>query len=202
MCRSGRRPLMDSANTLTGAVSVWNWLDWVLATVVVVSVVSAMMKGFVTELISLAVVIAGLVVAAVKYRQVSVYFEDFTKSHDVALAAAFLALFVGVFILGALISILARKLIKTAGIHWFDRFMGGIFGLVRGVLVDSILLMVLVAFAIKPGAVCKAVLAPYVTAGARLIALAMPTELKAQFRAGFQQLRQALAQSDQGVGKN
>jgi hypothetical protein len=79
--------------------------------------------------------------------------------------------------------------------------MGGVFGLVRGVLVDSVLLMVMVAFAIKPGAVQTAVLAPYITTGARVIALAMPSELKAQFRAGFEQFRQALAQSDKEAGK-
>jgi len=183
-------------------MGAWNWLDWVLATVIVVSVVTAMMKGFVREMISLAAVIAALIVAAVKYRQVAVYFEDITKSHEVALGAAFLTLFVGILFLGALISLLAQKLIKTAGIHWFDRFLGGVFGLVRGVLVDSVLLMVLVAFAIKPGSVQKAVLAPYVTTGARVIVLAMPDELKTQFRAGFEQFRQALAQSDKAAGKN
>jgi membrane protein required for colicin V production len=183
-------------------MGVWNWLDWVLATIVVISVMTAIMKGFITELISLATVIAGLIVAAAKYRQVAVYFEDVTKSQEVALAAAFLALFVAVLLLGAVISVLARKLLKTAGIHWFDRFMGGIFGLVRGVLVDSVLLMVMVAFAIKPGALQTAVLAPYVTTGARVIALAMPSELRAQFRAGFEQFRQALAQSDKAAEKN
>jgi hypothetical protein len=35
-----------------------------------------------------------------------------------------------------------------------------------------------------------------------VIALAMPSELKAQFRAGFEQFRQALAQSDKAAGKN
>jgi membrane protein required for colicin V production len=183
-------------------MGVWNWLDWVLATIVVISVLTAIMKGFITELISLATVIAGLIVAAAKYRQVAVYFEDVTKSQEVALAAAFLALFVAVLLLGAVISVLARKLLKTAGIHWFDRFMGGIFGLVRGVLVDSVLLMVMVAFAIKPGALQTAVLAPYVTTGARVIALEMPSELRAQFRAGFEQFRQALAQSDKAAEKN
>lgn len=183
-------------------MGAWNWLDWVLAAVMIVSVLSAMAKGFVTELISLATVLAGLVVAAVKYRQMAVYFEDIARSHEVALAAAFLTLFVSVVILGALISILARKLIKAAGIHWFDRFLGGVFGLVRGVLVDSVVLMVLVAFAIKPESVQKSALAPYVATGARVIALVMPSELKAQFRAGFEQFRNALAQAEKQAGKN
>jgi len=183
-------------------MGAWNWLDWILAAVVLVSVVSAIGKGFVSELISLATVLAGLVVAAVKYRAVAVYFEDIARSHEVALAAAFLTLFVTVVILGALVSLLARKLVKAAGIHWFDRFLGGVFGLVRGVLVDSVVLMILVAFAIKPESVQKSALAPYVTAGARVIALAMPSELKAQFRAGFEQFRHALAQTDKEAGKD
>ncbi len=94
-----------------------------------------------------------------------------------------------------------RKLIKSAGIEWFDRFLGGVFGLVRGVLVDAILLMALVAFAIKPEAVRQSVLAPYVTTGARAIALVMPGSLRAQFHLGFDKFQEELIQTDKGLGK-
>jgi uncharacterized membrane protein required for colicin V production len=86
----------------------------------------------------------------------------------------------------------ARKLIKTAGIQWFDRFLGGVFGLVRGVLVDAVLLMAMLAFAIKPDAVQGSLLAPYVATGTRVIAMAMPGDLRSQFGAGFEKFRQAL----------
>ena len=126
-----------------------------------------MMKGFVQELISLASVVIGLVVAAIGYARAAVWFDDLTKSHEIALGLGFLVLFLGTLLVGALVGIVARKLIKTAGIQWFDRFLGGVFGLVRGVLVDAILLMALLAFAIKPDAVRQSALAPYVTTGAR-----------------------------------
>jgi membrane protein required for colicin V production len=183
-------------------MGAWNWLDWTFAAIVVASLVTAMMKGFVRELISLATLVIGLVVAALAYPRAALWFEDLTKSHEVALGLGFLVLFLGTLLLGSLLSLLARKLIMTAGIQWFDRFLGAVFGLVRGVVVDCILLLVLMAFAIKPEAVQRSTLAPYVTAGANLISLAMPANLKAQFRLGFERFRETLIQDDKKAIKN
>jgi len=183
-------------------MGAWNWLDWTFAAIVAGSVVFALMKGFVRELISLASLVAALVVAALGYPRAALWFEDLTKSHEVAQGLGFLTLFVAVLILGGLVSLLARKLIKTAGIEWFDRFLGGVFGLVRGLLVDCVLLLALVAFAIKPGAVQQSSLAPYVTTGAHIISLTMPTNLKAQFRLGFDKFRETLSQNDKKAVKN
>lgn len=178
-------------------MSAWNWLDWVLAAVVIISILTAIQKGFVQELISLGTFVAALVVAALGYQRAALWFDDLTKSHAVAQGMGFLALFVAVLIVGALLAVLARKLIKTAGIQWFDRFLGGIFGLVRGVLMDSVLLMVLVSFAIKLDAVEKSDLAPYVTIGARVIALAMPENMKAQFSSGILTMKTVIAPQEQ-----
>jgi membrane protein required for colicin V production len=170
-------------------MATWNWLDWILAAIIVASLVTAMRKGFVRELISLVSVVVGLIVAAIGYPRAALWFEDLTKSHEIALGLGFLVLFLGTLLVGAIVSMLARKLIETAGVQWFDRFLGGIFGLVRGVLVDAILLMAMVAFAIKPESVRQSALAPYVTTGTRVIAFVMPGNLKAQFRLGFEKLR-------------
>jgi len=178
-------------------MTAWNWLDYILAAIIVASVVTAAGKGFVQELISLASVLVGLVVAAFWYSRAALWFEELTKSHEIALGLGFLVLFIGTLLLGSLIGAVARKLIKTAGIQWFDRFLGGIFGLVRGFLVDAILLLAMVAFAIKPDAVRRSTLAPYVTTCTRVVALAMPGNLRAQFQAGFDKIRYALTQREQ-----
>jgi membrane protein required for colicin V production len=179
----------------------WNWLDWTFAAIVVLSVIAAIMKGFVRELISLASLVIGLVVAAVAYPRAALWFEDLTKSHQIALGLGFLALFLGTLLLGGLLSLLARKLIKTAGIQWFDRFLGAVFGLVRGVLAGCILLLVLLAFAIKPEAVQQSSLAPYVTAGADIISRVMPANLRAQFRLGLEKFRDTQIQNDKKAFK-
>jgi membrane protein required for colicin V production len=183
-------------------MGAWNWLDWTLALIVLASVVAAILKGFVRELISLASVVAGLVIGALGYQRAALWFDDLTRSHSVALGLGFLALFLGTLLIGVLVSLLVRKLIQKAGLQWFDRFLGGVFGLVRGVVIDCILLMILLAFAIKAEAVQKSTLAPYVTAGARIIALAMPGDLKAEFRAGFEKFKQTLIQTDKKAARD
>jgi len=183
-------------------MATWNWLDCILAAIVVASVIAAILKGFVQELISLASVVIGLVVAAFGYPRAALWFDDLTKSHEIALGLGFLTIFLGTLVAGALVGMAARKLIKAAGIQWFDRFLGGVFGLVRGVLVDAILLMVMMAFAIKPDAVQKSALSPYMTTGARAIALIMPGNLRAQFHLGLERFREELIQNDKGLGKS
>ena len=59
----------------------------------------------------------------------------------------------------------------------------------------------ILAFAIKPDAVQKSALAPYVTTATRAVALVMPGSLRAQFHLGFEKFREALIQSDKESGK-
>lgn len=183
-------------------MGTWNWLDWVLTAIVVASVVAAALKGFIRELIALATLVAALVIAALGYTRAAAWFEDLTKSHTIALGLGFLVLFLGTMIVGALVSAAAKKLIQSAGLQMFDRVLGALFGLVRGVVVDCVLLMVMLAFSIKTDIVQQSVLAPFVGAGARVIVLAMPRDLKAQFQDGFEKFHQALIQHDKSATRD
>ena len=179
----------------------WNWVDWVLATIVLVSVLTAMWKGFVAELVALASAITGLVIAAFNYERLAPLFQGFTRSHGVALGVSFLVLFAAVMLVGVLVSILAKKLIKKVQLQWFDRFLGGIFGLARGLLVDCIVLLAMITFAIQQPAVEKSALAPYFIAGSRVVALALPSNLRSGFRAGFEKFKKELIQDDKQTMK-
>lgn len=176
-------------------MGAWNWLDWILVIILVASIIPAIKRGFVRELISLASVIVALIIAALEYPRAAAWFQDLTKSREVAMAAGFLSIFVAILVAGAAISFLARLLIKTAGVEWFDRFLGGIFGLIRGVIIDSIVLMILMAFAIKSQAVSRSQLAPYISTGARAIAFMMPQTLRDDFRSGFEKFRQTIIET-------
>jgi membrane protein required for colicin V production len=174
----------------------WNWVDWVLATIVLVSVLTAIWKGFVGELVALASAITGLVIAAFNYERLASLLQGFTQNREVALGVSFLLLFAVVMLIGALISVLAKKLIRKVQLQWLDRFLGGIFGLARGLLIDCIVLLVMITFAIQQGAVEKSALAPYFVAGSRVVALAMPGNLRSEFRAGFEKFKRELIQDD------
>jgi len=180
----------------------WNWLDWTLTAVAVASVATAALKGFIQELISLASLAAGLVIAALGYGRAANWVEDLTRSRTVALGAGFLILFLGTLVLGALVALAANELIRKSGLRAIDRFLGGAFGLIRGAIVDSVLLMIMVSFAIKPEALQQSLLAPYVVTGARVISLVMPGSVQDEFHAGFKKFRQALIEKDKRAGQN
>lgn len=174
----------------------WNWLDWVLAIIVLVSVLTAIRKGFVAELISLSSAITALIIAALNYKRVAPLLAGFTRNREVALGASFILLFALVLVIGAVIALIARKLIKKVELQWFDRFLGGVFGLVRGLLVDCVLLLVMMTFGIRQKAVKESSLAPYVTAGSRVVAFVMPRDIRNGFRTGFEKFKKELIETD------
>ncbi len=176
-------------------MGTWNGLDWILAAIVLLSALSAAFEGFVREMIALGSLVAAIGVAALGYGRLAPWFEDLTRSDAIAKGFAFLALFLATLAVGAIASAIARRLVKEANLTGADRFLGGLFGLVRGVVIGSILLMVLVAFSIKPAEVEQSELAPYVLTGARVMVLAMPADLKARFHTGFESFQSALIES-------
>ncbi|HEY6293503.1 MAG TPA: CvpA family protein [Terriglobia bacterium] len=181
---------------------VWNWLDWALALIVLFSVVSGVGEGFTRGLIGLASLVVGLAVAAGGYRGLGGGLSTVIHSHDLAYGVAFLILFIAVVLIGAIISHLAEKLLKTAGIRSFDRLLGLFFGLLRGILFDAIVLMALLAFGIQSQAVRASRLAPSVMQGSRAMAALMPADLRAEFDAGLEKLKGGLVKTEERGKEN
>lgn len=180
----------------------WNWLDGLILGIVAISVVAAMWEGLIRELISLASFIVGLTVAALQYNRAASWFRSTTDSPEVAKGLGFLALFLGIVIAGAVIAFLLRSIVQKAGLGWFDRFLGGIFGLVRGFAVCSVLLLAMVAFSLKGAVVQDSTMAPYVLMGARVVGAALPQDLRSQFQTGLGKFKKALIEKDKkALGK-
>lgn len=174
----------------------WNWLDAVLLGIVAVSVVAAMWEGLIREIFSLGSLVVGVTLAALEYPRVAVWLHGRTSSPEAAKCLAFLGLFLGTLIAGAVISFVLRKTLQKAGLAWFDRLLGAIFGLVRGFVIASVLLLAMVAFSIQTAAVQESTLAPYVITGARVIGALMPQDLRSQFQSGLAKFRHALIEKD------
>jgi hypothetical protein len=72
-----------------------------------------------------------------------------------------------VIVLGALIAFLVNRFLKMAALQWVDRLLGGIFGLLRGWAIASIIALALIAFPVRQDPMTRSVFAPYLLAGAR-----------------------------------
>ena len=162
-------------------LSEWTFVDLLFAGIVLISIGFALMKGLVREIISLVALIGGFILAVIYYRSVGGKLAEFFRTEAVASLAGFLIIFLGCLLIGAIAAFIVNRFIKAASLKWVDRLLGGIFGLIRGWAIASILVLALIAFPIRENLISRSVLAPYLLAGARAAVLMVPQDLRNKF---------------------
>ncbi len=167
--------------------------DWLIVAVVLLSVVSAGMQGFFAEALSMAGLVVGYMVAAWKYPGLSDWFMTFLKNAWLADIFSFLIIFFAILLVFNVAARIARKLMKAAGLSRFDRFLGALLGVVKGVLVVTVVLMGMTAFTPTSTMLKRSVLAPYFLVVGRAAMWVAPSELRARFNEGFDFLHRAPA---------
>jgi len=165
-----------------------NGLDWLMAAVIVLSVALAAAQGFLFEVFSLAGVVVGYLLAAWEYPRVAAWFAPLVKAQWIADIAGFLTIFIAVILLAGIAGRLARWSAHEAGLRWFDRVLGGAFGLVRGVLVVVVLAMALASFAPGSSWLAGSSFGPYLLAVGRAAVWVAPGEVRQRFRDGLKVL--------------
>lgn len=125
-----------------------NWFDVVALVVIGLSAGFAFFKGFVREVVSLAGLIIAAIVAFRFYPWGAELLKAWMESEKGRNLVSFLVLFFGIILIAALISYTLKKLLDTAGLSFYDRFLGLLFGLLRGVFIMYIVVLVLTGFGI------------------------------------------------------
>jgi membrane protein required for colicin V production len=161
-----------------------NPADWVIIGIIAISVLLAALQGFFYEAISLGGLVVGYLLAAWEYHVVADWFASFVKSQAVADIIGFIVILLAVMILAGIIARLVRWMLKEAGLRWFDRVLGGAFGLVRGCLTAAIVLLGFTTFNPQSHWLEGSQLAPYFLVVARGASWLAPSEVRARFREG------------------
>ncbi len=166
-----------------------NLADWCIVGVVLFSVVVATLKGFFFEVISLAGTVIGYLVASWQYPRAAAWIQPHVNSEWVANILGFLLIFVAIVAIAGLIAKLARWAMNKAGLTWFDRVLGGLFGLLKGSLIVAILLLMMTAFTPTSEYLSGSQLAPYFLVVGRAAIWVAPAGLRAQFYQGLDMLQ-------------
>ena len=119
-------------------------LDWVIVGVIGLSAITSIFRGFIREASSILSWIAAFIVASRFYPQLSEYItfsnDDLTRK-----VIASIVLFIVTLIVLGFVASTISSLVKKAGLSSFDRLLGVVFGVVRGILiVSAVLLQILI----------------------------------------------------------
>lgn len=116
--------------------------DYVVIFIIVCSVVISTMRGLVKEILSLISWIVALVVANSYGETVASWLPDVIPGNLSRMIVGFLALFIAVRLLMALLMHAFDAVIKASGLSLADRGLGGLFGLARGCVLVMTLALV------------------------------------------------------------
>ena len=91
-----------------------------------------------------------------------------------------------------ILGMVIKYVMKIAYMGWADRICGVIFGLVKGILIVSILFLLLTAFLPKDaGVMHKSLFAPYISRVSEKLAKVVSKEMKTNFTARLKDLKKA-----------
>ncbi|MCK5478776.1 MAG: CvpA family protein [Methylococcales bacterium] len=117
------------------------WVDYAIIGLILISSVIGLLRGFIREAFSLVIWVIAIWVGLTFSREFSGFLDGIISYPSARIATAFAVLFLVTLILGALISYLLGELVKKTGLTGSDRFAGMIFGIARGLVVVSIVVM-------------------------------------------------------------
>jgi len=175
-----------------------NVADWIILLVLVISVVQAASSGFFQEAFGIAGLVFGYLIAAWQYRHLAGHFAAYISSPWLGEIVAFLAIFLGVMLLAGILGKIVRWMVKEAGLNVVDRFLGGVLGFARGILLVAIVLVSMTAFTPTSRWLQGSSLSPYFLVVGRAAIWVAPSELRAQFYKGLDYVRQSQASHPSG----
>ena len=129
-----------------------SWLDWTLLSVLALSMLVGLVRGFVFECLSLAGWVVAWFAAQWTSPSLAPYIPLGTPGSALNLGLAIALAFIGALIIWALLARLVRMVIHATPLSVMDRLLGAVFGLLRG---SVLLLAVATVVALTPASQSK-----------------------------------------------
>ncbi len=126
------------------------WPDYIIITIIAVSTVISLLRGFVRESLALAGWILAVWVSMLYMHPMALFISPYLNLPPSILSlVSFSILFILTLIIAALVSNLIGTLVEKTGLSGTDRAIGMLFGIARGIIIVGILIL-LAGFTLVP----------------------------------------------------
>ena len=112
-----------------------NLADWFILIVLIASGIIAFARGFTKEFLSLFLWIAAFIAAISLEYLATPKINQFIGNEEISKIISYIVVFIIFIFIGGIVIKFISKLIKWSGASGFDRFLGVLFGLIRGLIV-------------------------------------------------------------------
>lgn len=115
--------------------------DYAVLVIIGVSILLSVMRGFLREVMALLAWVVAFWVANLYTASFAPMLPASIPSPELRLLAAFAALFLATLLVMTLIAITVGQLLKAIGVGTWDRALGAVFGLARGIIMVLVLVL-------------------------------------------------------------
>ena len=120
-----------------------NFADWFILVVLIASGLISLSRGFAKEFLSLFLWIAAFIAAISLEFLATPKIDEYIGNPEISKILSYIFVFVIFIFIGGMLIKFISKLIKWSGASGFDRFLGVIFGLTRGLVVLFVIFLLL-----------------------------------------------------------
>ena len=120
-----------------------NFADWFILVVLIASGLISFSRGFTKEFLSLFLWVAAFIAAISLEYLATPQINELIGNQEISKIISYIVVFVIFIFVGGIIIKFISKLIKWSGASGFDRFLGVVFGLMRGLIVLFVIFLIL-----------------------------------------------------------
>ncbi|MGO9445795.1 MAG: CvpA family protein [Thiobacillaceae bacterium] len=110
-------------------------LDWVIILILVISIFRSLMRGLVEEIFSLAAWVIAFIVAKWGATAIGPILPIGLESERMRYFAGFVVVFLAMMIIVFIVGHMIKSSVEAVGLQGADRLIGGLFGLLRGLVI-------------------------------------------------------------------
>ncbi|MDA1118036.1 MAG: CvpA family protein [Proteobacteria bacterium] len=111
------------------------WLDYLVLTIILASILWGVWKGLVHEVISVAAWVLAFLGANLFAGPLGDMLPEALPTPEIRVLVAFVLVFIAILAVCTLLGRMLSKLVKVAGLGDLDRSLGGVFGLARALMI-------------------------------------------------------------------